>query len=126
MNDPVADMLIRIKNAYLSRRQTVVVPTSKFKKALAQILMKYHYIGEVSNEDADTMSIKLIYNQGEPVLTDVKRVSKPGLRRYVGVDKLAQLRPGLGFLIISTPKGLLTHVEAKKERVGGEIICKIW
>ena len=127
MNDPIADLLTRIKNGYLARQETVTAPYSKFKEALCRLLQKCGYIGEISQEkDKLDLIISLIYQSGVPALTDVKRLSKPGLRRYVKAKDLNRLKPGLGYLILSTPDGLKTHFEAKKAGVGGELVCAIW
>jgi small subunit ribosomal protein S8 len=126
MTDPIADMLIRIKNGYMARRAEVAVPYSKMKVSLAKLLSRYHYIGDVSPEAKRMFTVKLHYRAGVPAMTDVKRMSKPGLRRYTGVKDLERIQGGLGFTILSTPKGMMTHVEARKERLGGEVICRIW
>lgn len=128
VNDPIADMLIRIKNGYLAGKRTINVPHSKVKEALARVLEKYEYIGSVTKaEVGPDLRVTLLYQEdGRPALSEVQRISKPGLRRYAGVTDLAKIRQGLGFVIVSTPKGLMTHTEAKKQRLGGEVICKIW
>ncbi len=125
INDPIADMLIRIKNGYMARKEAVLVPRSKFKAAIITVLKKYHYIGEVAEADS-AFTVKLLYQSGKPAMTQVQRISKPGLRRYMSVKDLEGVRHGLGFLILSTPKGIMTHIDAKKQRIGGEVICKIW
>lgn len=127
IQDPIADMLTRIKNGYMARKKTVLVPQSKFKFALAQTLKAYRFVGDISaSDDRRTLTIHLMYPQGKPAVTQVVRMSKPGLRRYMSVIDLGGVRQGLGYLIISTPKGVMTHIQAKKERLGGEVICKIW
>ena len=128
VNDPIADMLIRIKNGYLAGKRTVNVPHSNVKEALARVLEKYAYIGSVSKaETGPDLKVTLLYQEdGRPAMSQVQRISKPGLRRYAGVADLAKIRQGLGFVIVSTPKGIMTHTEAKKQRLGGEVICKIW
>lgn len=127
MTDPIADMLIRIKNGYLAGKSRVVIPHSNVKESLAHLLQKYDYIKEVKKEtDKAFIEVELKYDEGKPALSQVVRLSKPGLRRYANVSELARIRQGLGFTIISTPRGLMTHVDAKKARVGGELICKIW
>ena len=127
ISDPVADMLIRIQNGYMARHKKVVVPFSRFKMALADLLKKQGFVGDVSKINGDKeFSIALKYENGSPALFGVKRISKPGLRRYVGVGELSLLGRGVGKVILSTPKGLKTHSEAKKEGLGGEVLCKVW
>lgn len=127
MNDPIADMLIRIKNGYMAGKSVVEVPHSNLKEALATVLKKYEYIGEVTKKaDKPNLFVELVYKDGRPSMTQVERLSKPGLRKYAGVSDLEKIKQVLGYVIISTPKGLMTHVEAKKKRLGGELICKIW
>ena len=125
-NDPISDMLTRIRNAYMARLDTVEIPASKLKVALALLLSSLGYVGKVGEVVNRRFAVGLKYSAGEPAVTSIKRISKPGLRRYAGVKEIAKLRQGLGFLILSTPKGLKTHVEARKEGVGGELICKVW
>lgn len=125
INDPIADMLIRIKNAYMAGKATVVIPHSNVKESLAKLLKKYNYIGEVTRDEKQIVVV-LKYENGSPAMSQVERLSKPGLRRYAGFSDLQRIKQGLGFVIISTPKGLMTHVDAKKARLGGELICKIW
>ena len=127
MSDPIGDMLIRIKNGYMAKREIVEIPFSNFKETLAELLFKYGFIGEVvKTKDSKKFSVKLIYKDGVPAMTDIKRVSKPGLRRYIKVRELINMKQSLGYLIISTPNGLMTHKDAKKNKFGGEILCKIW
>lgn len=130
MTDPIADMLIRIKNGYLSRKKTVSLPYSRFKEELGKLLVKEGYLGEIKVEaekkkTKKTIVLGLKYQGKEPALEDVKRISRPSLRTYSNFKKLWKMR-GLGIFIISTPKGLLTSEEAKKVRLGGEIICQVW
>ena len=126
-NDPISDLLIRIKNGYLARQDVVVVPHSNVKEALSRMLSHYGYIGTVKRvQNGRTISLELVYRDGVPALTDVKRISKPGLRRFVRSRDLGRLTRGLGHVILTTPKGLKTHVEAKLEHVGGEILCAVW
>lgn len=125
VTDPVGDTLIRIKNGYLARREEVAVPFSKLVQALCELLMKEGYIEALEKQDKN-ISLKLKYSGREPVLTDVKRVSKPGLRVYKGVKDLPRVLDGLGIAVVSTPKGLMTDREARKEGVGGEIMALVW
>lgn len=128
MTDPIADFLIRLKNAYLSKKREVCAPYSKVKEALAQVLKKQGFIEDVKKDTHDgDLKVMLKYKDGVPQLSGVTRISKPGLRRYAKSNQLYKLRQGqLGYVILSTPKGLMTHVQAKKIGVGGEIICAVW
>lgn len=127
ISDPIADMLIRIKNGYMSRKSVVKIPHSNVKQALAQVLQKHNYVGKVTREGKQQFfQIELLYKDGQPVLTEVLRQSKPGLRRYIRVRDLSRLNRGLGHVFLSTPRGLMTHKEAQKEGVGGEVLCIIW
>ena len=127
ITDVIADTLIQIKNAYMARHSKVTVPRSNLKSSFLAVLEKLGYVGKVSQENDRVLSIELRYVQGQPAMTEVKRISKPGLRRYAGVKDLEKMgRGGLGYVILSTPKGIKTHVEAKKEKLGGEVLFKIW
>lgn len=127
--DPIADMLTRIRNAYHSRKADVVVPYSKFKDNLAVVLQKEGWIKsfEVKEEGVDKhLIVQLKYQEGEPAISGIKRVSKPGQRIYKGNSDLPKVMGGMGTTIISTSKGLMTDAVARKQKVGGEIICQIW
>lgn len=127
ITDPIADLLIRIKNGYLARRESVVVPHSNVKESLLKVLQKYGYVDNLVHEkEQRILKVTLIYKQGTPALTEVKRLSKPGLRRYIRARDLGTLRQGLGYIILSTPQGLKTHHEAKAAKIGGELLCAIW
>lgn len=126
VTDGIGDTLIQIKNAYMARHSEVEVSNSKVKEALLAVLKKLGYVAKVEKNDERMLRIELKYIDGAPALTEVKRISKPGLRRYAGVKELHKLSQGLGYVILSTPKGLMTHVEAKKQNLGGEILCKVW
>ncbi len=129
VNDPIGDMLIQIKNAALAKNTTIVLPYSKLKKALADILLQEGYIGSAEKVGADpkaNLKIGVKYEDGASVITDVKRISKPGLRRYVPHDEIPTVVGGMGIAILSTPRGLLTGKDAKKQGIGGELLCKIW
>lgn len=132
-NDPIADALIRIKNGYLARKKQVELPYSKIILAICQLLRQEKYIGEVKEEvvqgkngEYKKIVVELIYKDKTPMLTDVKRVSKPGLRVYKGKDELPRVLGGLGIAIVSTPKGVMTDRQARKEGVGGEVIAYVW
>jgi len=128
VNDSIGDTLIRIKNGYLAGKLEVNIPYSKLVNNLCQLLTKEGYIKSVENIDKTDKEImvKLKYENKVPVLTEVKRVSKPGLRVYKGVRKLPKALNGYGIAIISTPKGLLTDKEAREKGVGGEVMALVW
>lgn len=127
--DTVSDALTRIKNGYLSYKREVVLPYSKLVKSIAEVLKKEGYIAEV-NEGMEgnfkKLSVTLKYDNRKSVLTDIKRISKPGLRIYKGKLNLPYVLNGLGIAVISTPKGVMTDKEARKEGVGGEILAYVW
>ena len=130
MTDPIADMLTRIRNALVVKRETVEIPVSNTKKSIAQILLDEGYINgfEVTGEGIEAkIVITLKYGaKGEKVITGLKRVSKPGLRIYAGCDELPKVLNGLGIAIVSTPKGVMTDREARKQHHGGEILAYVW
>ena len=130
MTDPIADMLTRIRNANQNRSKTVSMPTSKMKEEIARILKEEGYIEEFSIEEnnvQNTLTLTLKYGQKkERVITGLKRVSKPGLRVYSKAADLPTVLNGLGIAIISTPKGVMTDKNARKENAGGEVIAYIW
>ncbi len=130
MTDPIADMLTRIRNASMARHRRVVIPASKMKVAIARILKEEGFIrGYTVTDDKPqpNLIIGLKYTgKGEPVITGLRRVSKPGRRVYVGYRDIPWVRSGLGITIVSTPKGLMTGRRARKERVGGELVAEVW
>ena len=131
MSDPIADMLTRIRNANTAKHDTVDVPASKMKLAIANILVDEGYIAKydiVENGAFKTIHITLKYgaNKNEKIITGLKRISKPGLRVYASKDELPKVLGGLGTAIISTNKGILTDKEARKANVGGEVLAFIW
>ena len=131
MSDPIADMLTRIRNANTAKHDTVDVPASKMKIAIADILVDEGYITKYDlTEDGavKTMHITLKYgaDKNEKIITGLKRISKPGLRVYASKDELPRVLGGLGTAIISTNKGVLTDKEARKQNVGGEVLAFIW
>ena len=128
MSDPIADMLTRIRNANTAKHDTVDIPASKMKLAIADILLKEGYVKAVDvveEGNFKTIKITLKYgaNKNEKILTGLKRISKPGLRVYASKDELPKVLGGLGTAIISTNKGVLTDKEARKEKVGGEVLA---
>ncbi|MCL1925283.1 MAG: 30S ribosomal protein S8 [Defluviitaleaceae bacterium] len=130
MSDPIADMLTRIRNANTAKHKTVDVPSSKVKLQIADILLREGYINSYEMlEDGvkKTMRIKLKYGErNERTLAGLKRISKPGLRVYANSDKLPRVLNGLGIAIVSTNKGIITDKEARKNKVGGEVLAFIW
>ncbi|MBR2191560.1 MAG: 30S ribosomal protein S8 [Eubacterium sp.] len=131
MSDPVADMLTRIRNANTAKHDTVDVPASKIKVAIAEILDKEGYIeGFEVVEEGNFKNIRITLKYGkdrnEKVITGLKKISKPGLRVYAGKDNLPKVLGGLGVAIISTNKGVITDKEARKEQVGGEVLAFVW
>lgn len=129
ITDPIADMLSSIKNAVLARHKTVVVPYSKVKEAVAETLVAEGYLaGAAATGEAPKriLTIEVAYRGSEPVIADIKRKSKPGLRRYVGKRGIPQVLGGLGSAIVSTPAGVMSGKEAKKRGLGGELICEVW
>lgn len=127
-SDPIADMLTRIRNALRAGHMEVNIPKSKLKLEIAKILLRQGYIAGVqSNDDERSFSVVLKYdNQGEPVIRTIKRVSRSGLRVYAKSDKLPRILSGAGTAIVSTSKGLLTDHEARKQGVGGEVLCYVY
>ena len=123
--DPIADALIRIKNGYQIGRTSVEVRFSKLIFKLVELLEKEGYVGKVSKQDGKLI-IELKYEARKAVLTDVKRVSKPSLRVYKGAKELPRVLNGLGVAIISTPKGLMSDRDARKQNIGGEILALVW
>lgn len=130
VNDPIADMLTRIRNASMVKQKQVVMPSSKIKVGIAQILQEEGFVEAfVVTEDKPQakLVIRLKYTpQGRPVITGLERVSKPGRRYYSGAADIPWVRSGLGINIVSTPKGLMTGRKARRERIGGEILCNVW
>jgi small subunit ribosomal protein S8 len=128
ITDPISDMLIRIKNAYLARKDEVVFPYSKMKLAIVEILKNNGYVrnAEVVGEPHKEIKVGLLYKNNQSAMQEVQRVSKPGRRIYSAAKELAKVKSGFGLSIVSTPKGLMTGKDARKANVGGEIICEIY
>ena len=129
ITDPIADMLTRIRNANSARHDTVDVPASNMKKSIAQILLDEGYIKSYQIVDDGTQGvihITLKYNGKDKVITGLRRVSKPGLRVYVGADELPRVLHGLGIAIVSTSKGVMTDKAARAAHVGGEVLAFVW
>ncbi len=130
MTDPIADLLARIRNATKARHDMVEIPSSNLKVTVAKILKDEGYVKNFRVIDNDKQGILKVYlrydREGEPMIQGIKRISRPGLRRYCGADGIPEVLKGLGIAIISTSKGVLTDAEARKEHVGGEILCEVW
>lgn len=130
VNDPIADMLTRIRNASMVKQKQVVMPSSKIKVGIAQILLQEGFIEGYTVTDEKPqpkLIVRLKYTpQGRSVIRGLERVSRPGRRYYAGFKDIPWVRSGLGISIISTPKGLMTGRRARRERLGGEILCNVW
>ena len=129
MTDPIADMLTRIRNAIMVNKDTVEVPSSNMKKAIADILLAEGYISDVKlveDGHSGVLNITLKYAGKKSVINGLKRVSKPGLRTYAGVENMPKVLNGLGIAILSTNKGIMTDRQAKTANVGGEVLCYVW
>ena len=129
MTDPIADMLTRIRNAIMAKKETVEIPASNEKKAIAEILLNEGWVKDVKIvEDGynGKIAITLKYDDKKSVISGLRRVSKPGLRTYAGVDNMPRVLGGFGTVILSTNKGIMTGKNAKAANVGGEILCEIW
>ena len=130
LSDPIGDMLARLKNSQNRNHKKVELPSSKFKMKIAEILKSEGYIidYEVKPEqnNKSNLKISLKYSSGVPVISSIERVSKPGRRIFSSAESLPKVNNGLGIAIISTPKGVMTDIDARKQRVGGEIICKVF
>lgn len=127
MNNGIIDLIIRIKNGYQSRRETITTPSSRYKTEILKKLQALGFIESFEKEDdINYVTIKLKYVNGTPAFTDVKLYSKPGRRWYVSAHDLKPVLSGMGFSLVSTSKGILTNKEAQKAQVGGELLFDIW
>jgi small subunit ribosomal protein S8 len=128
MVDPIADMLTRIRNAGRALLPTVQIPHSRMKESIAGILKGEGYVADVNVEGKvpKTIKIKLKYEGKKTVIEGLKRISTPGLRRYVGATEIPRVRGGLGVAVVSTSEGLMTGTQARKKNLGGELVCYIW
>jgi small subunit ribosomal protein S8 len=130
VNDPIADMLTRIRNASMVKQKQVVMPNSKIKVSIAEILREEGFIDAfavMEDKPQAKLVLRLKYTpQGRPVITGLERVSKPGRRYYSGAKDIPWVRSGLGINIVSTPKGLMTGRKARRDKLGGEILCNVW
>lgn len=125
VRDPLSDLVARIKNGYLAGLTEVSMPHSKLRESVINVLAKSSYVKNVKVLDGQLM-IGLIYKSKEPAITEIVRVSKPGSRIYCGYKSLPRILSGLGMQILSTPAGVISDKEAKKLKIGGEVICKVW
>ena len=130
MTDPIADMLTRIRNAHKINALSVSIPYSKNKESIAKVLLEEGYIQGLNNEEIadnkNNLIIDLKYFEGKPVIEEINRVSRPGLRVYRSTNELPKVMGGLGIAVISTSKGIMSDNEARTQRIGGEIICKVF
>ena len=129
LNDPIGDMLARIKNSQSRNHKKVELPSSNFKIKIAEVLKNEGYIINYqvsSEENKPKLEIELKYNYGSPVISTIQRVSKPGRRIFSSAESLPKINNGLGIAIVSTPKGVMTDIDARKQKIGGEIICKVF
>jgi len=128
LSDPIGDMIARIKNSQMRNHKIVKLPSSKFKIKLTEVLKSEGYIinYKVTDEKKPNIEINLKYNSGNPVISTIERVSKPGRRIFSSAESLPKINNGLGIAIVSTPKGVMTDIDARKLNIGGEIICKVF
>jgi small subunit ribosomal protein S8 len=129
MQDPLADMLTRIRNAQMAGKTAVEIPASKLKRAVCSVLQEEGYIAGVRDVERDGKALLLVelkYFEGKPVIAELDRVSRPGLRRYAGKDGLPTVRGGLGVAIVSTSRGVMTDRAARAAGVGGEVLCTVF
>ena len=129
MQDPLADMLTRIRNAQTAKIATVTMPSSNIKVAIAQVLKDEGYVEDFSqSEDGSkkSLSVVLKYFDGRPVIEEIKRISRPGLRQYTSKDDIPNIKGGLGIYIVSTNKGLMTDRAARAQGIGGELLCSVF
>lgn len=125
VTDPIGDLLTRIRNAALSRNREISVPYSKFKEAVCQVLKKEGYLDEVQKQE-NTLALTLVFKRRQPLITGIKNISRPGLRIYRKAAKLPRPFGGSGISIVSTPKGVMSDKEARKQGLGGEVLGEVW
>ena len=130
VTDPIGDLLVRLKNGSQRRFETVAVPTSKLKRAILEILRKEGYVNRVEDGMQDghpVLQVHLKYvAEGQPMITGLERISRPGRRVYVGSQEIKKVRNGIGLSILSTSKGIMTDQESRKNHLGGEVLCSVW
>ncbi len=128
LSDPIGDMLARIKNSQSRNYKKIDMPSSKFKAKIAEVLKNEGYINDfkVISDSKPKLEIILKYYSGRPVISSIERISKPGRRIFSSAESLPKINNGLGIAIVSTPKGVMTDIDARKQKIGGEIICKVF
>tara|TARA_B100000902_G_C26473094_1_gene511056 strand:+ start:96 stop:491 length:396 start_codon:yes stop_codon:yes gene_type:complete len=129
LSDPIGDMIARVKNAQARNHKKVELPSSNFKSKIADILKNEGFIKDckvLDNGNKPILTLELKYHSGNPVISNFERISKPGRRIFFSADSLPKINNGLGIAIVSTPKGVMTDIDARKQKVGGEIICKVF
>ncbi|MDX2253414.1 MAG: 30S ribosomal protein S8 [Nitrospira sp.] len=130
LTDPISDLLIRLKNGAQRRHETVAVPTSRLKRAILEILKREGYVEAIEEQVHDghpMLTVRLRYvAEGQPMITGLERISKPGRRVYVGSKDIPKVLNGIGMSILSTSKGIMTDQESRKNKLGGEVLCSIW
>ena len=129
LSDPIGDMLARLKNSQMRNHKKIELPSSKFKAKIAEVLKSEGYIIDYevkADQNKANLHISLKYSSGNPVISSIERISKPGRRIFSSAESLQKVNNGLGIAIISTPNGVMTDIDARKQKVGGEIICKVF
>ena len=129
LSDPIGDMIARVKNSQMRNQKSVKLPSSNFKAKIAEILKIEGFIKDykvLSEDNKSVLNLELKYHSGNPVISNFERVSKPGRRIFSSAESLPKINNGLGIAIISTPKGVMTDIDARKQKVGGEVICKVF
>ncbi|MBR45762.1 MAG: 30S ribosomal protein S8 [Rhodospirillaceae bacterium] len=130
MTDPIADMITRIRNGQRAQKSSVSTPASRMRGAILDVLKSEGYIrGYVKTESHDgkpSFEVELKYSEGQPVIVEIQRISRPGRRVYSGVNDLPRIYNGLGISIISTPQGVMSDIEARKQHIGGEVLCRVF
>ena len=129
LSDPIGDMLARIKNSQMRNHKKVTIPSSNFKTKIADVLKSEGYINNFNVENNDNKNLLVIdlkYNSGNPVISVIERIPRPGRRIFSSAESLPKINNGLGIAIVSTPKGVMTDIEARKQKIGGEVICKVF
>ena len=130
LSDPIGDMIARLKNAQMRNHKKVILPSSKFKEKIADVLKTEGFIIDYKVNESDNnkqnLEIDLKYNYGSPVISTIERVSRPGRRIFSSAESLPKINNGLGIAIVSTPKGVMSDIDARKQKIGGEIICKVF
>ncbi len=125
-SDPISDMITRIRNGQRARKQSVLTPASKLRESVLDVLKREGYIRGFSREAEGSIKIELKYHQGEPVIREIGRVSRPGRRVYSDIKALPRVHGGLGISVVSTPKGVMSDGEARAANVGGEVLCRVF